>query len=73
MNQTNKTSPISILVTPAELGIIENIRVVKFGRVEVYIQNGKPYRKEVTEQERIGPKEGGSAGEPPKKQSDVEL
>lgn len=73
MNQTNKLSALNLLVTPAEAKIIESIRAIKFGRVEIFIQNGKPYRKEMTEQERIDPKDGGSAGEPPKKQSDVEL
>lgn len=73
MNQTNKPTITTIAVTPAEARIIEDIRAVKFGKVEVFIQNGKPYRKEITEQERIDPKEGGSAGETPKKQSAVEL
>lgn len=73
MNQTNKPTVATITVTPAEAKIIEDIRAVKFGKVEVFIQNGKPYRKEITEQQRIDPKEGGSAGETPKKQSDVEL
>lgn len=73
MNQTNKPTITTIDVTPAEAKIIEDIRTVKFGKVEVFIQNGKPYRKEITEQQRIDPKEGGSAGETPKKQGDVEL
>lgn len=73
MNQTNKPIVTTIAVTPAEAKIIKDIRAVKFGKVEVFIQNGKPYRKEITEQERIDPKEGGSAGETPKKQSAVEL
>lgn len=73
MNQTNKPVITTIAVTPAEAKIIEDIRAVKFGKVEVFIQNGKPYRKEITEQQRIDPTEGGSAGETPKKQSDVEL
>lgn len=73
MNQTNKPTITTIAVTSAEAKIIEDIRAVTFGKVEVFIQNGKPYRKEITEQLRIDPKEGGSAGETPKKQSDVEL
>lgn len=73
MNQTNKPTITTIAVTLAEAKIIEDIRTVKFGKVEVFIQNGKPYRKEITEQQRIDPTEGGSAGETPKKQSDVEL
>jgi len=73
MNQINKLATTTIALTPAEANIIEDIRAVKFGKVEVFIQNGKPYRKEITEQQRIDPKEGGSAGETPKKQSDVEL
>lgn len=73
MNQTNKPTTTTIAVTLAEAKIIEDIRAVKFGKVEVFIQNGKPYRKEITEQQRIDPTEGGSAGETPKKQSDVEL
>ena len=56
MNQTNKPTITSIAVTPAEAKIIEDIRAVKFGKVEVFIQNGKPYRKEITEQQRIDPK-----------------
>lgn len=73
MNQTSKPAITTIAVTPAEARIIEDIRAVKFGKVEVFIQNGRPYRKEITEQQRIDPKEGGSAGETPKKQSAVEL
>jgi len=41
--------------------------------VDVYIQEGKPYRKEIVEQERITPEEGGSAGQFPKKQSGIEI
>lgn len=73
MNQTSKPAITTIAVTPAEARIIEDIRAVKFGKVEVFIQNGRPYRKEITEQQRIDPKEGGSAGETTKKQSAVEL
>jgi len=73
MSQTNKPTITTITVTQAEAKIIDDIRAVKFGKVEVFIQNGKPYRKEITEQQRIDPKEGGSAGETPKKQSDIEL
>ena len=73
MNPINKPTITTIAVTPAEARIVEDIRAVKFGKVEVFIQNGKPYRKEITEQQRIDPKEGGSAGETPKKQSAVEL
>jgi hypothetical protein len=73
MNQTNKNTTDTIPVTKAEQKIIQDIRRVKFGRVEIFIQNGKPYRKEVTEQQRISPEDGGSAGEMPKKQSAVEI
>ena len=73
MNQINKPTITTIAVTQAEAKIIEDIRAVKFGKVQVFIQNGKPYRKEITEQQRIDPKEGGIAGETPKKQSDIEL
>lgn len=73
MNQINKPTAATIEVTPAEAKIIEDIRTVKFGKVEVFIQNGKPYRKEIVEQKRIGPEEGGSAGTFPKKQSNIEI
>lgn len=73
MSQTNKQTTNSIVLSKAELKIIQDIRQVKFGRVEVFIQNGKPFRKEVTEQQRISPEDGGSAGEATKKQSAVEV
>lgn len=73
MSQTNKQPTSSITLSKAEKKIIEDIRQVKFGRVEVFIQNGKPFRKEVTEQRRIMPEDGGSAGETTKKQSAVEV
>lgn len=73
MSQTNKQTTNQIILSKAERKIIEDIRQVKFGRVEVFIQNGKPFRKEVTEQRRIKPEDGGSAGEMSKKQSAVEL
>ncbi len=73
MSQTNKQTTNQIILSKAERKIIEDIRQVKFGRVEVFIQNGKPFRKEVTEQRRIMPENGGSAGEMSKKQSAVEL
>jgi len=72
MSQTNKQTT-NTLVSKAEQKIIQDIRCVKFGRVEVFIQHGKPYRKEVTEQQRISPEDGGSAGEVFKKQSAVEI
>lgn len=64
---------ITIQVTEAEAKILEDIRRVRYGRVDVYIQDGKPYRKEIVEQERITPEEGGSAGQFPKKQSGIEM
>lgn len=74
MNQTNNPPKvITILVTEAEAKILEDIRRVKYGRVDIYIQEGKPYRKEIVEQERITPEEGGSAGQFPKKQSGIEM
>jgi len=73
MSQTNKLTTNTIMVSKAEQKIIQDIRSVKFGRVEIFIQNGKPYRKEVTEQQRISPEDGGSAGEVTKKQSAVEI
>lgn len=73
MSQTNKQTIKPTTLSEAEMKIIEDIRQVKFGRVEVFIQNGKPFRKEVTEQRRIMPEDGGSAGETTKKQSAVEV
>ena len=74
MNQTNNTPKvITVPVTEAEAKILEDIRRVKYGRVDVYIQEGKPYRKEIVEQERITPEEGGSAGQFPRKQSGIEI
>lgn len=73
MNQTSKVTTNTIQVSKAEQKIIQDIRRVKFGRVEIFIQNGKPYRKEVTEQQRISAEDGGSAGEVSKKQSAVEI
>jgi hypothetical protein len=74
MNQTNNPPKvITVPVTEAEAKILADIRRVKYGRVDVYIQEGKPYRKEIVEQERIAPDEGGSAGQFPKKQSGIEM
>ena len=74
MNQTNnQPKMITIQVTEAEAKILEDIRRVRYGRVDVYIQDGKPYRKEIVEQERITQEEGGSAGQFPKKQSGIEM
>ncbi len=74
MNQINNSPKvITIQATEAEAKILEDIRRVKYGRVDVYIQKGKPYRKEIVEQERITPEEGGSAGQFPKKQSGIEM
>jgi hypothetical protein len=73
MSQTNKQTTNPTALSKAEKKIIEDIRQVKFGRVEIFIQNGKPFRKEVTEQRRIMPEDGGSAGESIKKQSAVEV
>lgn len=74
MNQTNNPPKvITVPVTEAEAKILADIRRVKYGRVDVYIQEGKPYRKEIVEQERIAPEEGGSAGQFPKKQSGIEM
>ncbi len=61
MNQTNKPKPITL--TKAEREIIENIRQVNYGRVVIFIDNGKPFRKEIVAQKRIGKEEGGSAGQ----------
>lgn len=74
MNQTNK-QPLfkTVQITEAEANILEDIRRVKYGRVDIYIQEGKPYRKEIVEQKRIGPEEGGSAGNFPKKLASVEI
>jgi hypothetical protein len=73
MNQIDKIQLQAIDVTPAEAKVVDDIRAVKFGRVVIFIQNGKPYRKEITEQQRVDPTEGGSAGEAPKKQGAVEI
>ncbi len=74
MNQINKEPPIKkAVVTEAEADILEDIRRVKYGRVDIYIQDGKPYRKEIVEQKRIAPQEGGSAGKFPKKQANIEI
>ena len=61
MNQTNK--PEELKLSKAEREIVEDIRRVKYGRVVIYTQQGKPYRKEVVEQETIKPEDGGSAGQ----------
>lgn len=64
MNQINNPKPKEpIKLTEAEQEIIEDIRQVKYGRVIVFIDAGKPYRKEIVAQARIGKNEGGSAGE----------
>ncbi len=64
MNQTNNQKPKEpIQLSEAEREIIEDIRKVKYGRVIVFIDAGKPYRKEIVAQSRIGKTEGGSAGE----------
>lgn len=64
MNQINKPKPIEpIKLTEAELEIIEDIRQVKYGRVIVFIDAGKPFRKEIVAQARIGKEDGGSAGQ----------
>lgn len=64
MSQTNNQKPKEpIKLTEAELEIIEDIRQVKYGRVIVFIDSGKPFRKEIVSQSRIGKGEGGSAGE----------
>lgn len=77
MNQINKEYKEVYIkemkLTEAEAKIIEDIRRVKYGKVEVYISDGKPYRKDLVEQRRIVPEEGGSAGVYPKKQTGVEL
>ncbi len=77
MSQTNKGfKDIKIKemkLTDAEAKIIEDIRRVKYGRVEIFIQNGKPYRKDVIEQKRIEPDDGGSAGVYTKNQTGIEL
>ena len=74
MNQTNKEpQTTTVTVTQAEAKILEDIRRVNYGRVDIYIQEGKPYRKEIVEQQRISPEEGGSAGKFTKKQSSVEI
>ncbi len=73
MSQINKQTTNTIVLSKAEEKILQDIRRVKFGRVEIFIQHGKPYRKEVTEQQRISPEDGGSAGELSKKQSAVEI
>ncbi|MDD2822818.1 MAG: hypothetical protein PHQ59_01930 [Candidatus Daviesbacteria bacterium] len=67
MSQTNKFIPVKeVKVTKAELAILEDIRRVKFGRVVIFISDGKPFRKEMIEQKRIDPEDGGSAGDTPK-------
>lgn len=77
MNQTNKgleeVKTQEMLLTEAEVMIIQDVRKLLFGRVEIYISDGKPYRKDVIEQRRITPEEGGNAGVPPRKPSHIEL
>lgn len=77
MNQTNKefkeVKTREVLLTEAEVMIIDDVRKLLFGRVEIYISDGKPYRKDVIEQRRITPEEGGNAGVSPRKPSHVEL
>lgn len=64
MNQTNNQKPKApVQLTDAEREIIEDIRQVKYGRVIVFIDGGKPFRKEIVAQSRIGKEDGGSAGE----------
>lgn len=64
MNQTNKPQPKApIQLTDAEREIIDDIRQVKYGRVIVFIDGGKPFRKEIVAQSRIVREDGGSAGE----------
>lgn len=75
MNQTSDPKPKAIQLTKAEREIIEDIRRVKYGRVVIYTQQGKPFRKEIIIQKSVEPKDGGTAGRysKPKGGSEVEL
>ncbi len=50
MNQTNK---ITIEVTQAEQEIIQDLRKMSYGRLTIFVQDGKPFRKEVTEYKKL--------------------
>lgn len=56
MSQTNNR-PQAIEVTEAEKEVIEDLRKVVYGRITIFVQNGKPFRKEVTEYRKLN-KEG---------------
>lgn len=56
MNQTNN-KPETIQVTQAEKEILEDLRKMVYGRITIFVQNGKPFRKEVTEYRKLN-KEG---------------
>jgi len=68
MNQINNKKP-----TKAEWAIVEDIRKVEFGRVVVFIQNGKPFRKEVVEQARLNEDGSSNNKRPTKKPRGIEL
>ncbi len=54
MSQTNK---ITIDLTQAELEIIQDLRKMCYGRLTIFVQDGKAFRKEVTEYRKLN-KEG---------------
>lgn len=56
MSQTNNKSQ-TIEVTEAEKEIIEDLRKMVYGRLTIFVQNGNPFRKEVTEYRKLN-KEG---------------
>lgn len=56
MSQTNNKLQ-TIEVTEAEKEIIEDLRKMVYGRITIFVQNGKPFRKEITEYRKLN-KEG---------------
>lgn len=56
MSQTNNKSQ-TIEVTEAEKEIIEDLRRMVYGRITIFVQEGKAFRKEVTEYRKLN-KEG---------------
>ncbi len=53
---SNKNPPkkyLTFLITNTEEGILKNIRNLKFGRILLFIQDGKIIDKEITIKEKI--------------------
>lgn len=56
MNQINNKT-VKIELTGAELEVVNDLRKTAYGKVTVFVQDGRPFRKEVTEYRKLN-KEG---------------